>query len=195
VRGDWEQNYRDGVFPWDKGEPAPPLLQVLEEWPRDWWGEGPVLVPGCGRGHDVELLRREGMAAVGLDVSTSALGLARELYGDDGQWMVGDLFDAGLAAELKVGAVWEHTCFCAIDPERRPDYVLAMASLLPPGGRLIGVFYLDPGVEEGPPFGSTREEIEGLFEGLFERGREEIPHRCYPSREGREWLVEFIRKP
>lgn len=193
---DWEQCYREGEIPWDKGEGAPPLRQVLEEWPREWWGEGSVLVPGCGRGHDVALLRASGLEAVGLDLSASALSEARKLYGEeDGvRWMEGDLFDPVLQEKLSVGAVWEHTCFCAIDPAERGAYVEAMAALLPPGGRLIGVFYLDPGVEEGPPFGATQEEVEAVFRPYFDRGREEVPRLSYPSRTGGEWLAEFVRK-
>jgi thiopurine S-methyltransferase len=192
---EWEQFYQEGVPPWDHREASPPLRQVLEEWPREWWGEGAVLVPGCGRGHDVALLAEHGIKAVGLDLSPTALGQARGLYGEgeDRVWVEGDLFDSELAERVQVGAVWEHTCFCAIDPAQRSDYVAAMASLLSPGSRLIGVFYLTPDAETRPPLAATREEIEEVFGPFFERGREEVPHRSYPTRVGAEWLVEFLR--
>ena len=102
--------------------------------------------------------------------------------------------DPGLAERISVSAVWEDTCFCAIDPGPRSADVSAMAGLLEAGERVIAVFYLDPGVEKGPLFGAGREEMEAVFEPSFRLGREEVPQGCFPSRKGREWLAEFIRK-
>ena len=85
--------------------------------------------------------------------------------------------------------VFEHTCFCAIPPERRPDYVSAVASALRPKGCLLAIFYLDPGLdpgENGPPFGVTREELDALFGPRFTILGEWVPAATYPGRESRE---------
>ena len=46
----WDELYQAKETPWEKGAPAPPLLEWLRmRGPL----EGEVLVPGCGHGHDV----------------------------------------------------------------------------------------------------------------------------------------------
>jgi len=83
-----------------------------------------MLVPGCGRGHEVALLADLGFSAIGLDFSGEALRAARRLHGETNenlQWLQADLFDiealaaAGLTAGSLSGIV-EHTCFCASAP-------------------------------------------------------------------------------
>ncbi len=50
----WEDRYLAGDMPWEKGQASPPLLELLGKSVD--WGNGPLLVPGCGYGHDVRAL-------------------------------------------------------------------------------------------------------------------------------------------
>ena len=72
---DWESRYQVGDMPWEKGQASPPLLELLER-PVDW-GAGPVLVPGCGFGHDVRALGVLGIPVVGLDLAPTAVAATR----------------------------------------------------------------------------------------------------------------------
>ena len=194
---DWDAQYRDAATPWDHGEPAPPLLELLETRPETEWGDGTILVPGCGRGHDAAFLAKSGKRVLGLDLSPRAVEEAQGLHaGVEGlEFLCGDLTDPAAREGHLIGAVWEHTCFCAIPLEMRLDYVAAMAEWLQPGGRLLGVFFLDPKVEAGPPFGVEREELGALFEADFEIVREARPKRVFASRvDGVELLVEMVRR-
>ena len=193
---DWESRWRAGDTPWDKGEAAPPLIEGLEQW---WSGDvrgWRVLVPGCGSGHDVRALARAGAGAVGLDLSATAVERARAVPRvADETYEAGDFFQWG--TEAGFDAVWEHTCFCAIEPVDRPRYAEAAGRLIRPGGRLIGVFYLDPWrgeVPQPPPFGATVEEIVEVLDPWFALVRGRVPERTYPGREGAEWLAEFVRR-
>ena len=69
---------------------------------------------------------------------------------------------------------------------RRADYVRAISRVLNPGGHYLAIFFLDPGVDEGPPHGATREEIAGLFDPDFELLEEWIPEMTFEGREGQE---------
>jgi hypothetical protein len=94
--------------------------------------------------------------------------------------------------------MFEHTCFCAIDPERRDDYVRAAAAALKPGGCLIAVFYLNPWAEgedqnQGPPFASTVEELDRRFSSDFTLLESFVPSVSYSGREGRE-LFRVLRR-
>lgn len=196
---DWEQCYRDGDIPWDKGNPAPPLLELIERHGLELWGDGPVLVPGCGLGHDVRVLAENGIPALGLDISPTAVEMARSVPAAWATHEAGDFLDPAWRADRRFPAIWEHTCFCAIDPALRKNYAQAAAELLPPGGVFAAVFYLtphDPGEDgAGPPFGATIGEIDGLFAPWFERIDAWVPEAAHPGREGREWLAVFRRLP
>lgn len=196
---DWDERYRMGDTPWEKGEPAPPLLELLERMGVGIFGEGPVLVPGCGLGHDVRALAASGLKVVGLDLSTLAVERARATPAVGGEtYEMGDFLDPAWRIGRSFTAVWEHTCFCAIDPDQRRNYAEAVAGLLEEGGILAGVFFLtpfDPGEEAvGPPFATTLEELEQWFSPWFERIHGWAPQRAYPGREGREWTGLFRRR-
>lgn len=196
----WEQYYQAGDTPWEKGRAAPPLQELIELRGKELWSGGPVLVPGCGFGHDVRALAALGIPVLGLDIAETAIAQAREISVVGAEsFEVGDFLDSAWREGRRFSAIWEHTCFCAIDPGQRGDYALAAAELLGPGGLLAGVFFLtpnDPGEEdEGPPFNASIEEIEGLFSPWFERADGWVPGRTYPGREGREWVALFRKLP
>ena len=179
---DWDHRYRMGDTPWDRGA-APPLAEFL----RTHRIMGEVLVPGCGTGHDVRLLAAQGARITGLDLSETALAMARSRppAGNE-RYESGNLFDLPEEWSGRFDWVVEHTCFCAIPPIRRADYAEAVGRVLKPGGLLLAVFFLDPGVEQGPPHGATREEIARLFDPFFSLEREWRPVDAFPEREGGE---------
>jgi len=189
---DWEQRYQSDDTPWEKGAAAPPLL----EWLARHEIRGRVLVPGCGSGHDVRALASAGADPVGIDIAPSAIQRA-DAHARVGaeRYEAADLF--ALPGHL-IGAfdwVFEHTCFCAIDPSRRSDYVAGAVAALKPRGRLLAIFYVDPDNEgDGPPFGVSHEEIERLFGGYFEEITAYVPGIAYAGREGRELVCVMRRK-
>lgn len=197
---DWQQQYALGQTPWDRGSPAPALLDYLAGNPV----LGRVFVPGCGTGQDVAAMAKAGATeVVGLDIAPLAVERAQQtlagIPGAEVRW--GDLFRdchlAPLAGHFDL--VWEHTCYCAIPPERRHAYVDAIAAALKPGGHLLGVFYLQPWDEgedqtQGPPFGTALEELRGNLERRFQCVKGWQPEVAYPGREGREWCGLFQKK-
>jgi hypothetical protein len=193
---DWEDRYRAGDMPWEKGQASPPLLELLGK-PLDW-GRGPLLVPGCGFGHDARALAVLGIPVLGVDVAPTAVARAREFAGTGLEsYELGDFLDPQWREGRQFSAIWEHTCFCAIDPADRPRYAAAAAGCLAAGGLLAGVFFLtpfDPGEEAaGPPFGTTVAELDAWFAPWFERVDGWVPAAAFPGRAGREWIGLFRR--
>ncbi|MFU8892045.1 MAG: methyltransferase domain-containing protein [Luteolibacter sp.] len=196
---DWNARYQKGETPWEKGAPAPPLLELLEKADPAIWGGGPVLVPGCGTGHDVRALAATGLPALGLDLAEEAIDRAHTHPKIGGEsYEIGDFLDPQWRQGKTFPAIWEHTCLCAIDPSRRADYAHACAELIAPGGCLTGVFFLtpyDPGEAwVGPPFPADVDELDAHFSPWFEREIAWVPEAAYPGREGREWLAVYRRK-
>ena len=183
---DWEKRYAEKDMPWEKGEPHPALVELLQRQPI----HGLVLVPGCGFGHDVRALASTSDSVVGLDIAPSAIQTARrhpEVGGES--YLVGDLFALPPRLRGTFDWVFEHTCFCAIDPARRAEYVTAVATALRPGGHFFAIFFLDPDLdpgETGPPFGISADELDALFLPEFHLLHEWVPAATFPGREGRE---------
>jgi len=195
---DWNQRYLEGNTPWDKGAAAPPLLELLEKHGTEWFGNGLVLAPGCGTGHDVRALAASGLRVTGLDLAPEAITLANtHPLSSNESYELGDFLEQTWQPKDTLSAIWEHTCFCAIDPSQRNAYSAACARLLPPGSHLVGVFFLTPNApgeeDDGPPFNSTIEELDSRFSPWFERIDSWIPERSYPGREGLEWTAIYRR--
>ena len=199
----WEDRYRAADTPWDKGVPSPGLTAFLAEHPIS----GRVLVPGCGFGHDARALALAGGAALevlGIDIAPSAVQKAAVLSAESTatqplrcQFELADLFALPPAYQRAFDWVWEHTCFCAIDPSLRAKYVESVAYALKPGGHYLAVHYMNPEMgagEYGPPFGTTDPELDALFLERFELLRAWVPTETYPGREGREQMRLYTLK-
>jgi methyl halide transferase len=180
----WDERYRTGDTPWDKGEPSPGLVDFLAQ---EKYTPGTVLVPGCGRGYDCQELARHGFEVTGLDLCNVAFADAAAAA-PSVRFIVGDF----LTHTGQYDLVFEHTCFCAIHPDLRDPYVESAARVLKPGGHLLGIFY-NIRTEEGPPFGTTRAELWERFSPRFELVSEKVP-RSWPSREGEELLLLWRRR-
>ena len=157
---DWNERYNNNDKPWDKGIGTPVLAELLSKVPQYFKPGQKALVPGCGLGHDVAMLRESGIAAIGLDISETALQMARKKYPELGDaWLADDLFKMDYT-DSQYSLVWEHTCYCAIPIEMRSKYAESVCRLLEPGGYFIGVFFIDTGQPPnvGPPFSTTRAE-------------------------------------
>jgi SAM-dependent methyltransferase len=189
---DWEKRYQTGDMPWEKGAPSPGLVEYLKNNPPL---AGKILVPGCGFGHDVRAISNLQNEVSGLDLAASAIcGAQKFPHTGNETYRLGDLFDLPTEMLGVFDWVWEHTCFCAIDPSMRSEYARSVAGALKPGGHLLAIFYLNTGHEEGPPFDVTIAELDTLFGGAFELVREWPPGAAYPGREGREWMRLLRRR-
>lgn len=194
---EWEGRYREGLPHWDLGQPSPPLVALLAREAAP--AAGVVLVPGCGAGNDLLALARAGHAPIGIDFSATAIALARQRLGaasfPDVRLVVSDLFDPEL--ELADGCcdwAFEHTCFCALPPERRADYAALLARLVRPGGELVAL-HMHTSFTNRPPYDSEPEVFAACFEaaGFRLTERREVAGESIERRRGRELLMRFRR--
>jgi 2-polyprenyl-3-methyl-5-hydroxy-6-metoxy-1,4-benzoquinol methylase len=187
----WESRYQSSDMPWEKGAPSPGLVDFLAAHPD--LPRGTVCVPGCGTGHDVREFAKVGFATFGFDIAPSAVQLATEktkAAGLKAEFQLADFLHD--EPPQKFDWLFEHTLFCAIQPQERDDYVRAALRWLKPGGQYLAVNYLIPDTD-GPPFGTTREELLRRFSPHFELVEELVP-RSYPNRTGLELLLWWRRK-
>jgi methyl halide transferase len=192
-RMDWDEMYRKGEVPWDKGAASPPMTEYLTRAKV----RGRALVPGCGRGHEVALAAVFGLDVTGLDIAPTAVAEARALYPDLAKrFVVGSLFDPPAEMRGAFDVVLEHTCMSALPPSLRGEYRRGIYLTLKTGGLLIGVWFispdLDPG-EEGPPYPFSVADLTALFADGYEVVEDYVPKVAFPGREGRE-RVRVMRK-
>jgi methyl halide transferase len=185
----WEHLYARGGDGWDLRRPSAPLVDFVATTPPP---RGAVAVPGCGRGHDARHLASRGYAVTGFDFSTAAIQAARALAESEGApvtYVQRDIFSLGQDHAHAFDGIWEYTCYCAIDPARRPEYVRLLATILKPGGWLLACFYPIRGGGAGPPFPVAKAEVRRLLAPAFRIERAFAPIRSVPRRQGQEWMV------
>lgn len=177
-------------MPWEKGEPSPGLVDFLAAHPE--LRRGTVCIPGCGTGHDVRAWAKAGFDARGFDLAPSAIHLCEEKTRGTGlsaRYHVGDFLRD--EPPQRFDWLFEHTLYCAIDPGQRDDYAKAALRWLKEDGQFLAVHYLIPD-EDGPPFGTTRNEVVSRFSPHFELLKEWAP-RSYPNRTGLELMLWWRR--
>jgi cyclopropane fatty-acyl-phospholipid synthase-like methyltransferase len=187
----WEARYQSGDMPWEKGAPSPGLVDFLAA-NANLPGET-VCVPGCGTGHDAREWAKSGFRVYGYDLAPSAIQLSVErtrAAGMQAEFRLADFLRD--EPPFRFDWVFEHTLFCAVQPEERDAYVRALPRWLKPGGHYLAVNYLIPDTD-GPPFGTTREEVLGRFSPQFELLKEWGP-RSYPNRTGLELMLWWRKK-
>ena len=70
----WQTRFENGQTPWDRGGTHPQLLAWLEQG-LITVGQT-IVIPGCGRAHELLALGQAGIAAIGLDNAPAAVAAA-----------------------------------------------------------------------------------------------------------------------
>ncbi|HEX7554142.1 MAG TPA: methyltransferase domain-containing protein, partial [Geothrix sp.] len=147
---------------------------------------GDLVVPGCGYGHDAAELEARGFAVTGVDFAPLAIQGATQRYGDRVAWSQADWFTTELGPW---DAIFDHTCFVAMDPTRRPAYVEACAVHLRPRGYWLAALFHDVNGRPGPPHALPMAEMRALAEAHFEVLHLAEALDSHPRRAGREYLM------
>ncbi len=185
----WEGRYQEGNTPWDMNQASPPLTGFLQNRKNP---NLEILIPGAGSAHEAEWLWRHGFQQVHvLDYSASALAKFRARTPD---FPVGHLHQEDFFAHRRrYDLILEQTFFCALDPELRSQYAQHCASLLRPGGMLVGLLFNFPLTEQGPPFGGSEQEYRDLFLPHFKLYKLEPCYNSIPPRQGRELFIWLLK--
>ncbi|KAK8190560.1 S-adenosyl-L-methionine-dependent methyltransferase [Phyllosticta capitalensis] len=218
----WDELWCEGSFlPWDKGSPNPALRDLLANslpshcvpseatplLPDPVDGETGrrrrALVPGCGKGYDVQLLAAAGYEAWGLEISPAAVEAAKQWSKEaesrgfkDGyetmseKWgrgtanfVCGDFFKDDWLQQIGVKGpgvfdiIYDYTFLSALPPDLRPKWALQMSRLLSQDSRaaLVCVEFptYKPPTTGGPPFGLPSK----VYEQHLSRPGEELRYQ------------------
>lgn len=157
----WEDFWTRGVNPGDYFDKECASPAFVHELKGDWApvGSGAALVPGMGRGYDLEAMARSDRfeRVVGIDISERACESARQylesrsLTRQIHEVVCGDFFNHDFGHQFDL--VLDYTFLCALPPAMRPRWAARMSELIKPGGSLITLIFpiVDRDVNEGPP--------------------------------------------
>jgi SAM-dependent methyltransferase len=162
----WSDVYRNETPGWELNRPAPALVDML---PRLKLPKSRVLVLGAGSGNDAAFFAEQGHVVTAVDFSPEAIARAQEKYGHlkNLKFVEKDAFALDSSWTHQFDLVFEHTCYCAIPPERRNDLIAVWRRVLVPGGQLLGVFFTMER-RSGPPFGGTEWELRERLKKHFQ---------------------------
>jgi len=187
----WNDLYLAGDAGWDKGKPSPPIVRMAGEKGLLPAGAS-IAVLGAGRGHEAVALAKKGFRVTAIDFAAEAVKAIRanaKKAKVELEALQADVFTLPASHAGAFDAALEHTCFCAIDPERRAEYAAMARAILKPGGIFFGLFYAH-GRDGGPPFTTTEAEVRRLFAPHFGIDRLVVPKDGFPERKGNE--LEFV---
>lgn len=219
----WENRYQTQDMPWEKGAASPGLVDFLAENPKLRRGKVCVPGCGTGHdarewakagfeafGFDIapsaiQFAKQKTKAAQIRLGSTKGKATASRQHTDAAKkkHAAGTAALPGSAAfqlanflrdkpPFRFDWLFEHTLFCAIEPSERDDYDRALLRWLKPRGQFLAVNYLIPD-KDGPPFGTTRDELWQRYSPHFELLKEWVP-RSYPNRTGLELMLWWRRR-
>lgn len=184
----WMDIYHtEGKPKWDLGDAA---VAFKDMYPRLKLPKSRILVLACGEGHDAALFAQLGHVVTAVDFSSEGIERGKKLYGhiETLNFVQEDIFNLPQSWNHSFDIIIEHTCFCAIPPEKRKDLITLWRRLLHEEGQLMAVFFAML-KRAGPPYGSSewelREMLKPHFQFLF-WGRLRI---SLPRRQGRELFV------
>ena len=186
----WDRIYREEHPRWDLGGATP----VFENWVknRNDFGSGRIAVLGCGNGHDAVLFAENGFDVTAIDFAPEPLRYLEmniPPHRKNIHLLKADLFDLPDIYKGYFDFVLEYTCYCAIDPARRDEYVEAVYRMLTPKGVLVALFFPTDVRTDGPPYAVRYEEIEEKFAHRFKFVTDEIPKESVLKRLGKERFV------
>ena len=157
---DWQGRYDAGQTGWDRGAASPALFRWLED---ELMPPASVLVPGCGRGHEVVELASRGFDVTAVDIARTPV---RELSNRlSSSRLVAEVLREDvlrLTANRPFDVVYEQTFLCALDPQRWRDYERLLANCLRPEGKLLALF-MQTDRPDGPPFHCDLTKMKRLF--------------------------------
>ncbi|GMV53833.1 MAG: methyltransferase domain-containing protein [Chlorobi bacterium] len=186
----WNERWRTGETGWDVGYATPPIKEYIQQY-GNW--DAAILIPGCGNAYEAEYLLERGFTNITLlDISHEACSRLKDKFAHSSavNVMCGDFF-------LHTGqydVIIEQTFFCAQLLERRTEYAQKVASLLKPGGRLIGVLFNRQFDRQGPPFGGTADEYTSVFQPYFTIHSMDPCYNSIGPRTGTELFINMQKK-
>jgi SAM-dependent methyltransferase len=164
----WNERFEARFTPWDQGGVPTALRNHIA---RSGRGGKRVLIPGCGSAYEAGWLDEIGFEVTAIDYAEAAIERARQVLPPavaDRVLRQADFF--ALQTE-RFDWIYERAFLPALPPDQWSRWAAHLPELLVPAGELLGLFFVDaelPQARRGPPFVTTRAELDALIGARFE---------------------------
>jgi SAM-dependent methyltransferase len=158
---DWDDSYAGPPPPWDIGRPQPAFVRLAEAGALT----GALLDAGCGTGEHTILAARHHCSALGIDVSQRAIEAARRKAAECGADATFEVVDALRIHELGLAfdTIVDSGLFHVFDDDARTRYVMAVNTVLRPGGHLHLMCFSDRQPGSWGPRRVSENELRAAF--------------------------------
>ena len=159
-------------IPWAR-QSVNPLLQTYLD--SNSTHKGKALVIGCGLGDDAIALDMAGYNVTAIDVSQTALDLAKERFPDSSiSFVKQDIFEYKEVFDF----VFEALTIQSLPLEFRDKMIKAVANTVDVGGKLLLVAHKREEIFSGPPWPLSKEEIDSFKN----HGLHEVSHELHTEK-------------
>ncbi|WP_101949323.1 class I SAM-dependent methyltransferase [Mycobacterium sp. 3519A] len=160
-KGEAEQLGFGAKPPWSIGEPQPEIAALIEQGKF----HGDVLDVGCGEAAVDLYLAERGFTTVGLDLSPTAIELAKAEAAKRGltnaSFAVADISAFG-GYDGRFGTIVDSTLFHSIPVEAREGYQESIVRAAAPGASYFVLVFDRAGLPEGPANPVTEDELRAV---------------------------------
>lgn len=163
----WDTRYREGNIPWNAEQPSLELLRVIAEFPI---APCIALDIGCGYGTDARYLAEHGFRVTAIDISPTAIEIARQRASQAGLSI--DFRIADLTAMPDVGGpfdfLFDRGVYHIVRKVDTAAYLSFIESVSRPGSLYLTLTGNSHQAGEGGPPRLSEAEIRSEMESLFE---------------------------
>lgn len=150
-----EENHEN--IPWARKDVNPLLQTYLESYKEH---KGKALVIGCGLGDDAYALDKAGYDVLAIDISQTALNLAKKRFSDSRiVFEKQDIFDMPQKYHENFDFVFEALTIQSLPLEFRDKMIKAVTNTVAKDGQLLVVAHQLNGNNDGPPWPLTHDDI------------------------------------
>nr|WP_153926602.1 methyltransferase domain-containing protein [Riemerella anatipestifer] len=186
----WNDRWKENKIGWDIGFASPPIVEYMKQYPNK---DAKILIPGCGNAYEAEFLIENGFQNITLiDIAPKAVDNLKIKFHKNPHIKV--ICEDFFRHNGKYDLIIEQTFFCAINPNKRTDYIKKVLSLLKENGQVVGVLFNKIFEEKGPPFGGLSNEYINLFEPFFKVKTLEPCYNSISPRANSELFINLIKK-
>ena len=187
----WDEKYISGDTKWDLGKSTP----IFDNWINNYKLPLKICVLGAGNGWDAINFSVLGHDVTAVDFSKFAIENMKKYCNKNGidmSILKMDIFNLNNKFKKYFDIVIEYTCFCAISPILRIDYLQVVYDILKPHGKFVALLFpIDKTVKDGPPYAIDIDYIIPLISSYMNLVEINIPINSVPRRKGREVFVLY----
>ncbi|MDA9555084.1 TPMT family class I SAM-dependent methyltransferase [Pelobium sp.] len=187
----WNSRYLNQDTGWDLGMVSPPLKAYSDQIENK---NIAILIPGAGNAYEAIYLIQNGFTNVTVvDFASAPLEQLKEKLANVNEHHYHLIKDDFFNHKGQYDLMIEQTFFCAINPNKRPDYVQHAHQLLKPKGKIVGLLFNRIFPFEGPPFGGEKSEYLNLFDSKFAIELMDEAYNSVAPRQGSELFIKLIK--